>query len=129
MNLEQFKIEYSLGQLSTNILWSYISSASGLSNWFADSVLVSGKTYTFIWNKQPNTATLLNQRQGIFIRFRMEESDNASEKSYFELRLSHNELTNDSMLQVIDHAYSDEIDDSIELWNKQVATLKRVLGL
>ena len=34
---------------SPNILFNYISTPSGLVEWFADDVNIKGKNYTFIW--------------------------------------------------------------------------------
>lgn len=107
------------------LLWSYISSASGLKEWFADWVTVSGKTYTFEWNGQEQPATLLSMRTEQSVRFRW---DDAGDRSYFEMRISVNELTDYTTLSVVDFAEPSEIDDSRELWETQVDTLRRVLG-
>ena len=77
------------------LLWSYISSASGLKEWFADKVTVSGKTYTFEWNGQQQSATVLGIRNEQSIRFRWDDSNG---KDYFEMRISVNELTDSTRL-------------------------------
>lgn len=107
------------------LLWSYISSASGLKEWFADKVTVSGKTYTFEWNSQQQSATVLGIRNEQSIRFRWDDSNG---KDYFEMRISVNELTDSTTLAVVDFAEAEETDDAKELWETQVDTLRRVLG-
>ena len=46
----------------------------------------------------------------------------------FEFRLSHQELTGDLMLTVIDFAEEAEVEDCRTLWNAQVEKLKRAIG-
>ena len=55
----------------------------------------------------------------------LEEED---PKAFFEFRINVDELTNNVILEITDYAESDEKEDCVELWNKQVATLKRRLG-
>ena len=45
------------------------------------------------------------------------------------MRLSQNELTDDLMLEVIDWAESDEVEDLQDLWDSQIEKMKRVSGL
>ena len=42
--------------------------------------------------------------------------------------MNYNELTGDYVLEIIDFAYPDETDDMRELWESQVAKLRRTCG-
>lgn len=125
---EKFSVEYSLNKVSATIAWNLIATPNGLSDWFADDVTASGKQYTFVWSKSPQSATLINQRQGAFVRFRWEE-DEPNTKYFFEFHISKNELTGELIFRITDFAYADERQDSIELWNQQVTDLKHTLGV
>lgn len=125
MEKQKFKLEFSMRSVPIPLLWSYISSASGLKEWFADKVTVSGKKYTFEWNGQQQSATVLGIRNEQSIRFRWDDSDG---KDYFEMRISVNELIDSTTLAVVDFAEAEEADDAKELWETQVDTLRRVLG-
>lgn len=125
---EKYSIEYSLNKVSASSAWNYIATPSGLARWFADDVLAKEKEYTFIWSKIPQLATLINQRLGSFVRFRLEDEEPSS-KCYFEFRISKNELTGETILKVTDFAYPDEKVDAIELWNQQITDLKHTLGV
>lgn len=117
-----------LNTASGNIIWNMISSASGLSNWFADKVKSEDKKLTFQWGKnEQRTAELINQRVGSFVRFHW--LDDTESKAYFELRMDYNELTGDYTLVVTDFAEPSEEDDLKELWDSQVDDLRRVCGL
>lgn len=127
MNKEKYIIEYSLNNVSPTVLWTYVGTVNGLADWFADNVTANGKEYTFFWNKTPQTAHQIGYRSGVFIRFRWDEED-SDIKSYFEFRINIIELTGDVILEITDYAYPDEKIDSIDLWNRQISSLKQRLG-
>ena len=56
---------------SRKMLYPYISTASGLSQWFADDVNVNNqdKTLTFIWDGEENTVKIASQKPNSFIKF------------------------------------------------------------
>ena len=123
---EKFQLEYNLNNISVGILWNSISTHIGLSEWFADKVTVEDNIYTFQWGKSSQSAELLQSRTGSHIRFRWLDDDDS--KIYFEFRIGLVEITNDVVLIVIDHAEPEELEDTIDLWNKQVEALKRHTG-
>ena len=45
---KEFVIEYDF-QSSPQLLFQYLSTASGLSEWFSDDVNYRGEKYTFFW--------------------------------------------------------------------------------
>ncbi len=126
MTKEKVSIEYNLKNASPASVWTYISSSNGLGHWFADKVESSGKEFTFYWAKVPQKALMTGCRSGVFIRFHWE--DDEEPKAYFEFRIHVMELTGDVALEVIDFAYPDEKQECIDLWNEQIATLRRRLG-
>ncbi len=128
MGKEKIRMEYMLKAGSPNIVWSIISTPTGLETWFADKVSVKDKTYTFQWGKtEKREAEVTNIRSNSFIRFHW--LDDEEKRSYFELRLIYNELTEDMMLEVTDWAEPDEIEDMRGLWDSEIEKMKRVSGL
>ena len=128
MGKEKIHMEYMLKAGSSNVVWSIIGTPSGLETWFADRVTVDDKVFTFHWGKtEQREAEMTHMRTNNFIRFHW--LDDEDKKSYFELRLSQNELTDDLMLEVIDWAESDEVEDLQDLWDSQIEKMKRVSGL
>lgn len=126
---EKFNIEYPLKSVSPNILWSYIATPCGLANWFADDVIHSGHRFTFIWNKMQQEANQVGCRTGIFIRFRWDDEEEAERKAFFEFRIHQIELTGNTVLEVTDYALPHEKAENVDLWNTQIETLRRRLGL
>lgn len=51
MGKEKIRLEYMLKAGSGNIVWSIISTPSGLETWFADKVTFKDKVFTFHWGK------------------------------------------------------------------------------
>ena len=113
---------------SSNVIWNIISTPSGLGTWFADKVSVQNKRFTFRWGKtEIREADLINCRTNSFVRFHW--LDDEDRKSYFELKIIHNELTEDLMLEITDWAETGETDDVKDLWDSDIEKLRRVSGL
>jgi uncharacterized protein YndB with AHSA1/START domain len=127
MKKEKIHLEYMLNVASRNVLWSTISTPSGLETWFADKVNSDDKNVEFIWGKtESRVAEIVSIRAYSFIRFHWTDDDDPH--TYFEIKMNQNELTNDIVLEVTDFCDEDEIDDFRELWDSQVDMLRRTCG-
>jgi len=127
MTKEKFHIEFVFNKVSKNSLWDYISTAVGLSEWFADTVVIDGKSFTFQWKNYSNEAEVIGIMPHNFIRFRWLEDDDST--TFFEFRLHKIELTGEVTLEITDFAEKNEKASAVALWETQIRTLKRVLGL
>ena len=128
MGKEKIKMEYMLKGGTGSTIWNIISTPSGLETWFADKVTAEEKVFTFQWGMtEKRQAELISCRTNNLVRFRWQ--DDEDRKSYFELKIVFNELTEDLMLEVTDWAEADEIDDLKDLWDSDIEKLKRVSGL
>ena len=67
----------------------------------------------------------MGMRKGLAIKLQWLDS---SEKIYFEMRILTSEMTDNIVLQVIDFAEEDELEESKDLWRSQIDTLRRVIG-
>ena len=128
MEKKKIKMEYMLKGGTENIIWSIISTPSGMETWFTDKVTAKDKVFTFQWGKtEIRKAEITHCRTNNFIRFHW--LDDEDRKNYFELRIVYNELTEDLMLEITDSAELNEIDDLKDLWDSDIEKLKRVSGL
>jgi uncharacterized protein YndB with AHSA1/START domain len=127
MREEKFHIEFVFDKASRNSLWDYISTATGLSEWFADSVVVDGKIFIFQWKNYANEAEVIGFSPYNYIRFHWLEDENPV--TFFEFRLQKIELTGGFLLVITDFAEKHEHEDAVALWETQIKTLKRVLGI
>jgi len=126
------KIKYQLEievKSSTKVLYNMISTPSGLSEWFSDDVNIKNDVFTFLWDGSEEEAKLLAKREGESIKFQWMEDFEEGEKTYFELLIKVDELTNDVALIITDFADDeDEREEGELLWTNQIETLKKTIG-
>jgi uncharacterized protein YndB with AHSA1/START domain len=123
----RYEIEFPINS-SPQLLYQYISTPSGLQEWFADNVNSRGEFFTFIWNDGEENARLASKKSGEKVKFKWIDEDNKDTEYYFELRILEDEITKDVSLMVVDFAEENEIDESKKLWENQVSDLKHVIG-
>ena len=121
----QFEMEFPI-QVSQKLLYQYISTPSGLSEWFADNVNSRGEKFAFIWDDSEESANLVSKKMPEKIR--LQWIDDEDTDYYFELRIQFDEITKDVSLIVTDFAEDGEVEESKMLWTNQVSDLKKVLG-
>jgi hypothetical protein len=123
----RYELEFPINS-SPQLLYQYISTPSGLSEWFADNVNSRGEFFTFIWNDSEEVARLSSKKSGEKIKFRWVDENKKDTEYYFELRIMEDEITKDVSLVVIDFAFADEVDEAQLLWENQISDLKHVIG-
>ena len=123
----RYEIEFPINS-SPQLLYQYISTPSGLSEWFADDVNSRGEFFTFIWNDSEEKARLSSRKAGEKVRFKWVDDNNIDTEFYFEMQILVDEITKDVSLNIIDFAYSNEFNEAKLLWESQVSDLKHVIG-
>jgi uncharacterized protein YndB with AHSA1/START domain len=119
----KINLEYVIN-CSPKVLYNRLSTASGLTEWFADDVRVRAKKYTFIWDGSEQTAEMTLHKENRLVRFNWVEE----EGTYFEFKITRDELTGDVSLLVTDFTEEDEQEETKGLWDSQITELKHVLG-
>lgn len=123
---QRYEIEFPINS-SPQLLYQYISTPSGLQEWFADNVNSRGEFFTFSWNDSEENARLCSKKTGEKIKFKWLDENNKDTEYFFELRILVDELTKDVSLMVIDYA-EEEVEESKLLWENQISDLKHVIG-
>jgi uncharacterized protein YndB with AHSA1/START domain len=124
-NKIKFELEIPI-QASPQLLYQYISTASGLSEWFADNVNSRGEIFIFIWDGSEEQAKLLTKKNGERVKFKWQDGDD--DNSFFEIRIQVDDITKDVSLMITDFADDDEVEESKMLWINQISDLKQILG-
>jgi uncharacterized protein YndB with AHSA1/START domain len=119
----KIQLEYPVN-CSPKVLFTRLSTPSGLAEWFADDVSIKGKEFTFKWKGAEEVAEMIMQKENKLIRF----SWNDEHDTYFEFRITQDELTGDVSLIVTDFADDDDREETIGLWNNHINDLKHVVG-
>jgi hypothetical protein len=123
----KYELEFEV-KSSVPVLYNMISTPSGLSEWFADDVNIKGDNFIFFWDGATETARLITKRKGEAVKFQWEEDQEAGLKTYFEIAIKVDDLTNDVAIIITDFADEDELEESQSLWENQIGELKMVIG-
>jgi len=121
----KYEMEFPI-HVSPALLYQYISTPSGMSEWYADNVNSRGEFFTFIWSESEEQAKLLSKKSQERIKFRWVEDEDTD--FFFELRIQVDEITKDVSLMVTDFAEEDEIEEGKMLWENMISELKQILG-
>lgn len=121
----KFEIEIVI-RASAELLYEFLVTPSGLSEWFCDDVNIRNGIYTFIWDGQMQQARLLKTIEEQLVRFQWVEK---TDGSYFEFRIQKDDLTNDISLMITDFATDKGEQESAKLlWQSQIDKLLHVMG-
>lgn len=113
---------------SPAILYNFLTTPSGLVQWFADYVDLdpNGEVFTFEWNGDEQIAEVLSYEEDEYIKLRWEDEED--DKAYFEYKIKVTDITKETILTVTDYAYKEDIESSKELWKSQLNDLAKALG-
>lgn len=109
-----FTLEFPV-RCSPNILFEFLSTASGLQEWFADKVDEWENVFSFSWNGGvPDKAELLDQEADKFIRFKWLHSE---KNEYFEFSIEKTEISNQTILIIKDFAEKMKLKTKVDFGN------------
>lgn len=120
----KYTVEYPV-RCSPAILYEFLSSSSGLQEWFAEKVEDSDGVFSFSWSGASEDAEVLEKEENKFIRFHWVD---APKDEYFEFSIEKSEVTNQTILVIHDFAEKNDIKDQSQLWQAQVKELFHRLG-
>ena len=123
----KLNLEYTVN-CSPKVLFNRLSTAAGLTEWFADDVRVKGNFFTFVWGSSNEEAEKKMHKENKMVRYEWTDNDLDKDESYFEFVINQDDLTNDVSLTIIDFADADEVENVSDLWDSQISKLKHLLG-
>jgi len=121
----KYEMEFPI-HASPSLLFQYISTPSGMQEWYADNVNSRGEFFTFIWEGSEEKAKLVSKNKGQSIRFQWLADEDTD--YYFEMRIQVDAITKDVSIMVTDFAEDDEIEEGKMLWENMISELKQLLG-
>jgi len=116
---------------SKKIIFPYLSTASGLSQWFADDVTINeDRNYVFSYDGEDHVAKIASIRSNHSVKFEYFDPNDpdARDNSYIEFRLDENELTQTLFLKVIDYSDAYDDDEQESIWESLIMHLKEIIG-
>ena len=121
----KYEMEFPI-QASPSLLYQYISTPSGLSEWYADNVNSRGEMFTFIWNGTEEIAKLVSKKNGERVKFRWVDDEDTP--YFYEIRIQVDDITKDVSIMITDFAEEDEVEEGKMLWENMISDLKSILG-
>ena len=110
----KYEMEFPI-HASPSLLYQYISTPSGLSEWYADNVNSRGELFTFIWEGSEEQAKLVSKKSDERVKFRWAEEEGTP--YYFEIRIQVDDITKDVSIMITDFAEDeDEVEEGKMLW-------------
>ena len=118
---------------SRKIIFPYLSTASGLSQWFADDVTINeDKVYNFNYDGEDHYAKAVIMRSNHNVKFEFFDPHNSdgeeTDHSYIEFKLDENELTQTFFLKVIDYSDTYDEEEQESIWDSLITSLKEIIG-
>jgi hypothetical protein len=120
----KFHQEYSF-KTASKILYSYISSAGGLQQWFAEKVTMDpNHNFHFIWDKEEHVAEL-STRLNKSARFDFLGKDSGN---FLEFKIIPSEIDSSIFLKVTDCSDNSDEQELESLWKGLIMELKEIVG-
>lgn len=121
--------EYEL-RASPKVLFPYVSSASGLSQWFASQVnVLSENKFDFFWDNESHLARQVSLRQNKGVRFEFLNTDGeGTDNNYVDFRVDVSELTQSTFLRITDYSTNADTDELKSMWNGLMDKLREIVG-
>lgn len=121
--MKKISFDY-LFKTSPDLLFTRINTPNGLSEWFADEVIVNENIFTFKWKNSKQQAKHTSDIKKLRVKF-----DWTEDEKYTEFKIEKSKLTNELSLIITDLVDEDEdVQDAKSLWDNQIDKLKKKLG-
>ena len=126
----QFIADYQLNA-SKKIVYTYLSTASGLQEWFADEVRINeDKDFIFNFDQEDHYAKLTVLKANLHVRLDFFDPKRMHDQvdSFIEFKLDETELTQSLFLKVIDQSNFYNLEELEVIWDGLITKLKEIIG-
>ena len=128
-----FEHEYEINA-SQRILYPYLNTAGGLSQWFADNVTIDyEKNFHFHMDGEVHKAKLSSTRREQYVRFEYlpengHNNDNG-QLDFLEFHLEKNDFTDSTFLRIKESSTEGmEVEELREIWDGLINILREMVG-
>lgn len=130
MSKQKFVGEYQINA-SRKMLFPYLSTATGLCQWFADDVNINNidKTLIFLVDGDERIAKIDSIKNNRYVKFRfLNDAEKPKDNDTLEFRLEINELTQSVFVRVEEYTETDDLEESYQIWDNLLSQLKEIIG-
>lgn len=115
-------------QASPKILFEFISTPVGLSQWFCDKAQTSIQNmWNLVWDDADHMATQTHNKPNKLVRYQFQPINaEDNDPPYLQFEIEKNELTSVAFLKVTDYSTMTDVEELQELWDGLIGNLKTV---
>ncbi len=118
------KMEF-LFKASPNIIHKFLTMPDCIIRWFCDECRVVDDYYVFGWEGNEEIALLVDDFEEELVRFHWDDSP---DNELLEFKISTQEVTNETVVELVAFADADEVEEEKSYWNIQMENLRRATG-
>ena len=122
--MKKIELEF-LIHCSPKLLYTLVSTPTGLAEWFADKVDERHGDFTFHWEDAEEKARMISSKENEYVRYQWL---NGEDDHFFEFKITVDDLTNDVALIIVDQCEEGEEKETQLLWERQVHDLMHSIG-
>jgi hypothetical protein len=122
--VKKYTLEY-IFVASPKLLYHYISTEPGMSEWFAPKVNYKDNIFHFAWDDTEQKAEIELKKENEFIRYKWLGEDAGN---YFEFKINTESISNEITLIVTDFAAEEDMKYSQMAWDSAIKKLLRIIG-
>jgi len=123
-DLEKYVLEY-IFIASPKLLYHYLSTDQGLSEWFAEKVELVDGVFHFTWEETEQKAVIDAKKENEFIRFKWIDDDS---NTYFEFKIDSDSVFSENTLIITDFALPEDIKETKMVWDAAIKKMLRIIG-
>lgn len=129
----KYQTEYEV-HAHAKMIFPYLSTASGLQEWFADEVNIMGdKSFMIDWEGEKHRLKMVAKRTNnnvkyVFLPEADSEENEEEPLQYLEFRVDYNEMTQSTFIRITDYSDMDDEEELKELWDQLIGSLKELIG-
>lgn len=122
-----FRKEYFLNTASPHSIWNQISTARGLSEWFAPRVDITKNTIHVFWDEQGDDRIATIHKREVDKLFEWRWNDDP--ESYIRMEIVTTELSTSASLLVTDYDRGLDLESLEQIWESHEERLYASLGI
>jgi hypothetical protein len=110
---------------SPKLLFFYLSTPQGLSEWFAEKVVFKDGVFHFFWEDTELKAVIDSKKENDHIRYKWL---NAVYDTYFEFKIDTDSVVSENTLIITDFALKDDLKEDAMVWGAAIRKMLRIIG-
>jgi len=117
-------------QASPKILFEFISTPVGLSQWFCDKVNITlQNVWNLVWDETDHLVTQTHNKPHKLVRYQFvpAEGEDSVDPSFLQFEIEKSELTRVAFLKITDYSAMNNKQELEELWENLIHNLKTVI--